>query len=66
MATDRGCGVGAVRMVPPLAISMVFALVIVTPIGLMDPVPALRDARLVAAGVGVGTCSSSSPRGVPT
>ena len=54
------------RTIERLAISMVFALVIVTPIGLMDAVPALRDARLVAAGVGVGICSSSSPGSVPT
>jgi len=49
------------RPIERLAIAMLFALVVVTPIGLVAAVPALRDAHLVAAGVAVGICSSVIP-----
>lgn len=44
-----------------LAIAMAFALVFVTPMGLLAVAPALRDARLLAAAIGVGICSSVIP-----
>ncbi|HEY3501755.1 MAG TPA: EamA family transporter [Actinocatenispora sp.] len=44
-----------------LGLAMLVAAVAVSPLGFADAVPALRDPRLLAAGVGVGVCSSVLP-----
>lgn len=54
----RGGGMGAVDR---LGGAMLVALVAITPLGLESAAPALRDPRLLAAGFGVGVCSSVIP-----
>ena len=44
-----------------LGAAMLVALVAITPFGLGGALPALADAKLVAAGIGVGICSSVIP-----
>ena len=44
-----------------LGAAMLVALVLVTPLGVSGASSALRDPRLLAAGVGVGICSSVGP-----
>jgi inner membrane transporter RhtA len=56
VARSRGAG-----GVDGLAASMLVALVVAFPIGLSDAAPALADPLLLAAGIGVGICSSVIP-----
>jgi inner membrane transporter RhtA len=44
-----------------LGAAMLVALVAITPLGIASAAPALRDTRLLAAGFGVGVCSSVIP-----
>lgn len=44
-----------------LGLSMVVAAIAILPVGLIPALPAGRDARLLAAGIGVGICSSVIP-----
>jgi inner membrane transporter RhtA len=44
-----------------LAAAMAIALVAITPLGIVRAAPALIDPRLLAAGIGVGVCSSVVP-----
>ena len=44
-----------------LGAAMLVALIAITPLGIEGTGPALRDARLLAAGFGVGVCSSVIP-----
>jgi len=50
-----------VRGIDGLAISMLAAAVAALPIGFLDALPALAHPALLAAGVGVGVCSSVIP-----
>lgn len=44
-----------------LGLSMLIAAVAVAPVGFVDAMPAFSDPRLLAAGIGVGICSSVIP-----
>jgi len=44
-----------------LSVAMLVALAAITPVGIASAGPAFRDARLLAAGFGVGVCSSVLP-----
>jgi inner membrane transporter RhtA len=50
-----------VRGIDGLALSMLVAAVVALPIGIVDAVPAFADPVLLAAGIGVGVCSSVIP-----
>jgi inner membrane transporter RhtA len=52
---------GALSGIDGLAASMLIALVVVTPIGGWEVVPALSDPVALLAGIGVGLCSSVIP-----
>lgn len=52
---------GGATGIDRLGAAMLVALLIAAPIGLRDALPALSDARLLAAAVGVGICSSVIP-----
>lgn len=51
----------AAHGVDGLALSMLVAAVVALPVGLADAAPAFTDPALLAAGVGVGVCSSVLP-----
>ncbi len=57
---DRG-GTGLMDGIDQLGAAMVVAAVVVTPMGLGAAIPVLGDPLLMAAGVGVGICSSVIP-----
>ena len=57
----RIAGSGGMRGTDRLAAAMLIALVAATPAGLMDTLPAWRDAGLLAAAFGVGVLSSVIP-----
>lgn len=57
----RIAGWGGMRGTDRLAAAMLIALVAATPAGLMDTLPAWRDAGLLAAAFGVGVLSSVIP-----
>jgi len=52
---------GGATGIDRLGAAMLVALLIAAPIGLRDALPAFSDARLLAAAVGVGICSSVIP-----
>jgi inner membrane transporter RhtA len=52
---------GGTRGVSRLSAAMLIAAVAALPVGVMDAVPALLDPVLLAAGIGVGVCSSVVP-----
>jgi inner membrane transporter RhtA len=52
---------GGARGVQRLGMAMAIAAVVAAPIGLPDAVPALTNPVLLAAGIGVGLCSSVIP-----
>jgi inner membrane transporter RhtA len=52
---------GGARGVQRLGMAMAVAAVVAAPIGLFDAVPAFTDPALLAAGIGVGLCSSVIP-----
>jgi inner membrane transporter RhtA len=52
---------GGARGIPRLGMAMLVAAVIAAPFGLADAVPALTNPALLAAGIGVGLCSSVIP-----
>jgi len=52
---------GAMAGIDALASAMLFAAIVVTPVGLVFAVPAFAEPLLVAAGIGVGVCSSVIP-----
>jgi inner membrane transporter RhtA len=58
---DRVAKREGVNGIDGLAISMVIALVVVTPIGGWQALPALVDPVALLAGIGVGVCSSVIP-----
>jgi inner membrane transporter RhtA len=60
---DKGLGEGegGIAGIDRLAAAMLIALVAVTPLGIAGAGPALRDPVLLAAGIGVGLCSSVIP-----
>jgi inner membrane transporter RhtA len=58
---DRVAKREGVNGIDGLAISMVIALVVVTPIGGWQALPALVDPVSLLAGIGVGICSSVIP-----
>jgi inner membrane transporter RhtA len=41
--------------------AMLIAMVVVSPIGLLDALPAFREPAYILAGIGVGLCSSVIP-----
>lgn len=57
----RIAGKGGRGGVERLAIAMVIAMIVVSPIGLRSAVGALLDPKLLLAGIGVGVCSSVIP-----
>lgn len=57
----RIAATGGRRGVERLAMAMLVATVVVTPIGLKGALGALVDAKLLLAGIGVGVCSSVIP-----
>jgi inner membrane transporter RhtA len=52
---------GAATGIDRLSVAMLIALATVSPIGLVDAVPALKQPQLLLAGFGVGICSSLIP-----
>ena len=52
---------GGTNGIDRLGASMLVALLAITPIGLPGALPALADVKLLAAGIGVGICSSVIP-----
>lgn len=52
---------GGTAGIDRLGVAMLIALVAVSPIGLMDAVPAMQRPHLILAGIGVGICSSVIP-----
>ncbi len=52
---------GGARGVDRLAAAMLVAAIVAFPIGIADAAPALLDPMLLAAGIGVGICSSVIP-----
>jgi len=52
---------GGAAGIDRLGAAMLIALLVAAPIGLRDALPALSDAHLLAAAVGVGLCSSVVP-----
>jgi inner membrane transporter RhtA len=57
----RIAAIGGRSGVERLAMAMLIASVVVTPIGFKDALGALLDPKLLLAGVGVGICSSVIP-----
>lgn len=57
----RIAAAGGRRGVERLAMAMLVATIVVTPIGLKSALGALLDPKLLVAGVGVGVCSSVIP-----
>ena len=60
-ARDQGSGANPPGGIDLLAASMLFAALVVTPIGLADALPTFTRPDLLLAGVGVGLCSSVIP-----
>ena len=52
---------GGTNGIDRLGAAMLVALVAITPAGIAGALPALADAKLLAAGIGVGICSSVIP-----
>jgi inner membrane transporter RhtA len=52
---------GGTNGIDRLGAAMLVALLAITPVGLAGALPALADAKLLAAGIGVGICSSVIP-----
>jgi inner membrane transporter RhtA len=52
---------GGTNGIDRLGAAMLVALVAITPVGIAGALPALTDAKLLAAGIGVGICSSVIP-----
>src|SRR5262249_54793220 len=52
---------GGTNGIDRLGAAMLVALVAITPAGIAGALPALTDAKLLAAGIGVGICSSVIP-----
>ncbi|MEW6736865.1 MAG: EamA family transporter [Acidobacteriota bacterium] len=52
---------GGAAGIDRLGMAMLIALVIVSPIGFIDALPAFQQPRLLLAGIGVGVCSSVIP-----
>lgn len=57
----KGAADGGVAGVDRIGMSMLIAMVAITPVGLTGALPAFGQPLLIAAGVGVGICSSVIP-----
>jgi inner membrane transporter RhtA len=60
-ATGSGARLPALRGIDQLGASMLVAAVVVSPVGLVDALPAFTRPGLLLAAVGVGVCSSVVP-----